>query len=199
MSEKKILYIIGDSHTELLSYIHTHYYKPNNILFLFTRLNAKTAWNLNLKKEELISEKGSIFNYRENKEIIIMPALGEVDIRFHLHFFKNTKEVVKKYVNEVVNHFQNNQVKFLLPVPPSSFENLEHSEGSILERKLIYNDFCFYLEEESKNHNLLPPVSILEALGCDEILNKDYRDGCHLSNEKAIKVLEYLDNTICFT
>jgi hypothetical protein len=182
----KTVYIIGDSHAEGLGWA-SESYKSDTLKVVSQRIKAKTAWNLHFEIEELICP--------QDKDFIVMPTLGEVDVRFHLAAKKNTETVVSNYVERTVNAFPNNEVRFLTPNPPSQIELIPNEyKGSLEERLEIYDEFVSHLDSFSSKYGLKAPVAVQEAIGIFPIPNEYYRwDGYHMDHPGLLKILKHID------
>lgn len=182
----RTIYIMGESHTESLGWRNDEF-GSEDTRFLFRRIKAKTAWNLHYEIEEIDS-----FDPSEN--VLYMPALGEVDIRFHLYAKNNTEEVVSNYVKRSVEKFGKNNVRFMGPVPPSSMELYPNEfKGSVEDRYKIFEQFMFFLNSYSSFYGLEKPIDIRDAVGMKAFPDSYYReDGYHLSPEPQKFILYYL-------
>lgn len=185
----KKIYFIGDCH---MARIKEHW-NPNDCpidLVIWGKAGSK-CFDLSIKKmhddNEYSSgtERGSI--YFENKkdtvveftEIqddgIIMPWLGYVDIRQFLPKYKNTDEVVKKYVEEIVNFYKNSTIRFIEPLPQFTemllkYEGI-HPSYSYEDRQNINKEFIDSLRKYSESYGLQQPVSqksIYDSVGVSE-------------------------------
>lgn len=186
----KAVYIFGESHAESLGWGSNEFHRKD-LEFNFLRVKAKTAWNLHYEIEQ-------IQEFEPLKDITYMPALGEVDIRFHLFAKKNTEEVVRNYVSRSVEYFQDKKLRFLAPVPPSNMKLYDNEyKGSNEERYQIFEEFLFFLNKYSEDYGLDSPIDVREAVGLNHFPDHYYReDGYHLALEPQLMILNYLCDKI---
>jgi hypothetical protein len=86
------------------------YDKKNDVEYHFHSRPGRAAHNIdynNLNFSKQIKSGDKVIAY-----------LGECDIRIYLPKYKNTKEIVEAYVHNTKNHFKDNPIFFLTPVPP---------------------------------------------------------------------------------
>lgn len=126
----------------------------------------------------------------------VIASMGECDIRLHLHRNNNTQEVVKAYVRQTLDHFAENRVFFLTPIPQldqTYHVDLkgEHFAFSAESRILEHNNFIKYLKQECSRLSLPEPIDI--SLGLDTLgLDNRGEDLLHVSashSQKVIKVI----------
>jgi hypothetical protein len=182
---KQKVYFIGDCH---MARIKEHW-NPNDCPIdpvIWGKAGFK-CFNLSIKKmyesneSSTGTERGSIyFKNSEDTTVefieiedngIIMPWVGYIDIRQYLPKYKNTDEVVKKYVEEIVNFYKNSTIRFIEPLPQFTemllkYEGI-HPSYSYDDRQNINKEFVDSLRKYSNLHGLQQPVS-QESI-CDSI------------------------------
>jgi hypothetical protein len=213
---KKIL-IIGDSHTQKLSYcidnviiknIHNEKYvyseqqyrsmyqnknneysRMHDSLFLFKNDNVelyisghpgRSALNFNYDEFGSGAQK-EILNLSIDKSFTVMPWLGYIDIRNwipqkNINSYKNSKEVVKIYVDNTLKKFSNNKVIFIEPLPQfityitSRWMNFSSDPANEFEERYqSHLDFVQELKEYCLELNLPEPISPSKILDTDMI------------------------------
>jgi hypothetical protein len=171
----KLLY---DKDTDTEYHFH---YKPGRLAYKIDYSNLKFSENIK----------------RGDKVILY---LGDCDVRLHLTRFHNAIEVVESYVLNTVEHFTENEIFFLTPVPP-----LDEMQGSSIvnkktlewvnnrttpeERGLEYNLFVDNLYAMCKKLSLPEPIDIRFG---SKFLSSDYRrsDLLHVSIDHGKKIAQ---------
>ena len=173
----KKVFIFGDCHT---ARIWEHYNSKNCPVNLkMWGLAGTKVWDLDKKiieaiKDDLISSgveaatqqlnfdpKIKFTEYMDSD--LIMPWLGYVDIRQFLPKYKNAEEIVKIYVETILNTFKDKKIRFIEPLPQFTEMLLKYegiSPSYEYEERLEQNKlFLYYLREYSNRENLMSPVS----------------------------------------
>ena len=182
----KKVFIFGDCHTARI--LEHHYPEKISINLKMWGLAGSKIWDLNEKIVETI-EKNSVssgvesvtrqlnfdpkikFNEFVDSDLI-MPWLGYVDIRQFLPKYKNAEELVKNYVETILNTFKDKKIRFIEPLPQFTEMLLKYegiSPSYEYQERLEQNKlFLHYLTKYSQLANLMPPVSqikIYQATG----------------------------------
>lgn len=191
--EKNKTAIIGDSHSNSI-------YKYLEQLYLSNKTNIRVDWHFPYKGKHCYNVDYSEINLPLGTTILLL--FGEIDIRKSLVKYKNTEEVVKKYINKSVDYFKDCNLYFIKPIPQAE-DSLawEHKPGSkigegkrayFLEEKIIQQDiFYSTLDKYAPNVIDTPTAIKTNVLGL-----YDTDDGCHLNEEKSIMLAKYINIAI---
>lgn len=129
----------------------------------------------------------------------IMPWFGYIDIKNYLPIktldnFKNPKQVVETYVNNVLKNFKNSNIIFIKPIPQfevmvsARWKTFSADPGLEFEvRHSAHIEFCERLEQKCKRHGLQSPIDISDILGVPWIY----------SSMQYKKPIQYIYNDHC--
>jgi hypothetical protein len=185
------VYLIGDCHTTRVFEHWNPVDCPSH--FYAWGKGGLTAWSFDpykLEKDNEISggiEKNNIYIKQAGEKFksvfkrfkdpdIILVWLGYVDIRSKLPLYKNSKEVVYKYLDLVSSYYPNSIIQIIEPLPQFK-EILLKSDNlspkySYEERLEQNNEFVKYLNEYIQDHNMLNPITqqeIKDTIGIQEL------------------------------
>jgi hypothetical protein len=146
----------------------------------------KYIWDLDLTSYSMSKEsieKIKTMSESINSEDILIFTYGSFDIRNHLHFYKNTEDVVNKYYSTIFDTFNKYgcSIYFMDPVPPPP------SSSDIYKKQMqSYLLFCNTLNSITSkriNFNNIFPNGFKNEYFIDEV---------HLNVESNKKIISYL-------
>jgi hypothetical protein len=200
------IYILGDSHTCYLNYknvIEDDIYlkeKYYGIEFNFIARIAMSMYRMNY------SEYGKIEDFEKNG--IIMPAVGEFDVRFNLNRHNNADDLAKDYVLKTIKYFPENKIRFIEPMPeasdditikyfidnplPPDFPKIIHSFANLEDRVKQYHLLVKSLRKYSYQYGLLEPINLVDEVFKTDILTKEHAIGIHVNKEYAKKIIDLI-------
>ena len=197
---KKVL-IIGDSHTARLQnnlnvtfsekcvWEHEKKIKSNcidnhlNVLYekeitiYFSYHKGKSAY----KGYAYDNDKYPCIHQLISDEFIILPWFGYIDVKQFLPMKdKESPEIAaKRYVEQTLLFFNNNEIRFIEPMPQFINKLGTGSPNfSFEERYPLYKRFNIALNEEIKKNNLKKPISLENILKTDRLNEDKECDGC---------------------
>jgi hypothetical protein len=185
----KKFYLIGDCHSARI--LEHHKRNSSNIdLKIWGRRGLKCFGldleSMNQNKDlssgtevgcgDFNTHEETILKFDEVKDDGVIAAwIGYVDIRQFLPKYKNTQEIVKTYVEDLLSFYPKSQIFFIEPLPQFTEMLLKYegiSPSYTYEERLLQNkEFIYYLNQEIKSKNLLSPITqeeILNAVGVTE-------------------------------
>jgi len=155
-------------------------YQDDNSKFLMSGHSGRSAYSYDFNNFASGTQKDILSKWNVEGNIFI-PWLGYIDCRNHLpnKALKNhvgAKEVVEKYINNVMTHFDKCKVVFMEPVPQfitivtSSWRYPEMDPDIDFElRHEAYLDFIKELRKQCSERGLPEPINTSEILGTDMI------------------------------
>jgi hypothetical protein len=180
--EKINVTLIGDSHSNTIV-------KSMESLYVSNRTNINIDRHFPIPGKHCYNADYSEINTMPESKILL--HFGEVDIRLSLVKYKNTEEVVKRYVDKAVDYFKYCDLYFIKPIPQAEDSlSWEHKPGSkigegrrayFLEEKLIEQNI-FYSALDKYAPNVIDTPT---AIGTNVLKMCDTDDGCHLNLEKG--------------
>lgn len=190
----KNILLIGDSHIQGLYAAWTEIirFQESDCEIEFLEYSGVSAYSVDF----------SNITQSQIQDKVILMCFGENDIRRRLPKYNNATEVVAKYIQKAKDHFKNNRIIFLQPVPQA----LDHltdefkkknkdMQGFIpytLEERLVQqNNFYRALEESGEE-----VVTMAGCLGVNFTTEKELEDGCHLNRQHAIDVVRYINKAV---
>jgi hypothetical protein len=112
-----------------------------------------------------------------DKNSIVMPYFGYIDVKAHLPRTKNAEEAASKYVSQTIKFFEGYNIRFISPIP--QFINALGSGSpnyDFEDRFPQYEEFKHFLNYYVNKSGLEAPISIEDILGVDR-LDESYE--CH--------------------
>ncbi|CAB4145984.1 hypothetical protein UFOVP1491_22 [uncultured Caudovirales phage] len=165
------------------------YDKNNDITYHFHSKPGRLAYNVDYNNLN--------FSKYIKKGDIIIPFLGECDIRLYLHRFNNTQKVVENYVRNTKNHFKDNAIFFLTPLAPInqmyeiSLKNKEYGNYNTHPKVRIkeYKIFMDYLYKICIELSLPAPIDISLRKNYISAIHRDW-DMVHVKLEHSKKMVK---------
>jgi hypothetical protein len=152
---------------------HLSMYKTNNKKIAFSGHPGGTGYSSTYSQGEYPCIKKII-----DKNSIIMPFFGYIDVKAHLPHTHNTEEAVIRYIERTVKFFDNDKnIKFLEPMPQfvnalgGGYPNYEFDI-----RFKYYEEYKYYLRKYIKHYKLESPISTEDIFQTDRF-DESYE--CH--------------------
>jgi hypothetical protein len=112
-----------------------------------------------------------------DRNSVVLPSFGYIDVKAHLPHEKNTEEAVSRYVNKTISFFKGYPIQFVNPIP--QFINAIGSGSpnyDFDDRFPYYEEFKYFLKKYVHEAGLKNPISIEDILGIDRL---DESFECH--------------------
>jgi len=181
----KKIYLIGDCH---LSRVSEHYMGNDQVDMIFWGKAAKKIWDLDFKamreegelssgKEEQKSPGDGVIAFSDIKDnAILFSWFGYVDVRTFLSNYDNADMVAKKYIEQLVNNFENSKIVIIEPLPQFTEMLLKHEgispyytyEQRLEQNKKFLDSLRAYAYEAGVT-DFIYQSEILECLGVTEL------------------------------
>lgn len=206
------VYILGDS--------HTCYFNYKNIIEDDINLKSKyhgVEFNfiarISMSMHRMDFSQYAPIDYF-NKKSIIMPAVGEFDVRFNLNRHDNADELAEKYVLKTIKYFPEHNIRFIEPMPQASDEittkyfldnppppdlpKSVHAYADLEDRVKQYHKLIKSLRKYAYKYNLAEPINLIDNIFNTDILTSEHAKGIHVNENYAKKIINYIYETIFF-
>lgn len=125
---------------------------------------------------------------------LVMPWLGYIDCRTYLPKYKDTEEVMKRYVGQTLEFFNESKVRFIEPFPQFDYlGTYNYSEGFNHQQKTVESDiFIELLHKVSSENGLMAPVRqsiVYDAVGSNKLTKRHVRQGGEYHNYTLLDAL----------
>lgn len=182
--------VIGDSHS---GYFTNDGILAGNVSCVYDNfyvycIGAYTAYGL-LRVEKIKQIITILDKHPDVKNLIF--SFGEIDIRCHIHkrldkidYVSNIKNIVDRYYL-FLRMFMNYEVYVMLPIMPQyEFIENENITGTLKERQICCELFCYMLREKCKYNN----IHFIELTTTPELF---VADKIHLKKEVYSQIQNY--------
>lgn len=200
---KTKIYILGDSHTCYYNYENS-IEDDINIKKTYMGINFEFMSRISMSMYRMDYSLYAPLEYFE-KDAIIMPAVGEFDVRFNLNRHNNADELAKKYVLKTINYFPNHKIRFIEPMlqasdditikhfidnpPPPDLPPIIHSYAPLEKRVEQQKLLIKYLRKYSEEYGLLKPINLIDNVIKTNILDARHANGIHVNSEYGKKII----------
>jgi hypothetical protein len=200
-----MIYIIGDSHANMLvhaysalikndtgfsyecnfnSDIVSKYKDSTGIAIEAVVYSGRTAYSVDYNEYD-------VFDSWEKEGSKLFVFLGYNDIKNTLPEYQNAEETVIRYINKVTNKFKGFDIRFIEPVP--QFKNAlwgNQNPISWQERYRQQHLFNKHLKYYSKKNNIKKPLRISKMIGSSLLDDHYLGSGDHLKEQYYQTILK---------
>ena len=186
----KYITIIGDSHAEGISSGLSEFARINNVDIKteFVKYHGGYAYKVDYSNINTADLYGHTLLFH----------FGENDCRRKLPKYKNAEETAKTYIQKTLEHFKDNRLIFIQPVP-QALNELTHEfqfspkEFNPLEKRIEQQRIFNKTISEYKG---IEYISMQDVFGIEVATAEYLADGCHLNRENEILLAGYIINYI---